>query len=128
MWNLEKGSRNILRASVGGWLCHAEHSAPMLLWGEDDEARAAHQARKKRFTRAFTTAWAGTGLWGTGARKGVERPGAHGETTRRDAASPEARQDAAPPRRRAWSERELDDMEARIAEEEERLAMAGEIW
>lgn len=128
VWNLEKGARNILRVSVGGWLCNAEYSSPMLLWGDDDDARAAHEARKKRFTRAFTAAWAGTGLWGVGAQKGVERSGARSQepgARSQDAAGGPL---AAPGKRRALSERELDDIEARLASDEARLEEAGVFW
>ena len=126
-WNLETGARNILRAPPGGWLCNAEYSSPMLLWGDDDDARAAHEARKKRFTRAFTAAWAGTGLWGVGAKKGVEKPGAHSPGGAGDPPAAAAVEPPAP-RRRAFSARELDDIEAALAAKEAELAEAGAFW
>jgi transposase-like protein len=75
VYNLERGARNVRGFRFGEWMAAAEFSRDMLLWGRDDEAREEHAARKRRFTRAFQTAWATTGLWETGVRRGVERPG-----------------------------------------------------
>lgn len=126
VWNLEKGARNIYRAAVGGWLCHAEHSAPMLLWGDDDEARAAHAERKRRFTRAFTTAWAGTGLWGVGAKNGVERPGV--KTGSRTGEGDAAAAAPAPAKRKALTATDLAGIEASLEADESRLEQSGVLW
>ena len=78
LWNLEKGSRNRRGYRPGEFVGMAEWSAPAPFWGLDERVEAAAN-RKRRFTRAFTTAYAGTGIWGTKGRKGLERRGVHEE-------------------------------------------------
>ena len=78
VWNLERGSANRRRYAPGQFIGMMEYAAPAPFWGENG-ATAAAAGRRKRFTRAFTTAYAGTGIWGTAARTGLERRGVHAE-------------------------------------------------
>ena len=69
-----------------------------------------------------------------GERKGVEKPGSHGEEAAPgDAAAQLGRRESEPVPspargRRAWSEEELDELAGAATEREAELAAAGALW
>lgn len=135
VWNLERGSANRRRYAPGQFIGMLEYSAPAPFWGNND-ATAAAAVRKKRFTRAFTTAYAGTGIWGTGTKQGVERRGVHPEFDGIEETGEAARvaktaggTPAPPaPKRRQMDERDVEREAARADAMEAALAGRGAIW
>jgi len=81
VYNLETGSRNIDRHSPNAWICHAELEIDSPLYGYSPEVAEATR-RKKKHTRAFQSAYAGTGLFGKGAGRAIERREADGRLIR----------------------------------------------
>ena len=81
IYNLETGSRNMAGAAPNAWLGHAVLEAALPLFGYTPEV-AASNARRKAHKRAFTSAYAGTGLFGKGAGRAVERREADGRLAR----------------------------------------------
>lgn len=130
VWNLEKGARNAFGFRPGQFMTLAEWSEPAPFWGVDERVEAA-AVRKRRFTRAFTTAFAATGVWGTGGKSGLERRGVHpefdGVEVEGEGMPKEAFAGAAS-KRRQMGEREVAAAAARADELEAALAESGEIW
>jgi len=81
IYNLETGSRNMAGAGPNAWLGHAELEVALPLFGYTSDV-AASGARRKAFKRAFTSAYAGTGLLGKRAGRAVERREADGRLAR----------------------------------------------
>ena len=139
VWNLEKGVRNCGGWRVGQFLTMAEWSEPAPFFGVDERVEA-NSGRKRRFTRAFTTAFAATGVWGARAKSGLDRRGVHAEYDgveleeegRTETPRPDGDASVALPRasrpRPQMGEREVE-AEARRAEElEAALVEAGAFW
>lgn len=81
IYNLETGSRNIDGFSPNAMICQAEFENELPLFGYSP-AVAESQKRRKAHTRAFTAAYAGTGLFGKKAGRAVERREADGRLVR----------------------------------------------
>ena len=145
IYNLETGSRNSSGYSPGQWICHAEHELELPLYGYTEAVRAS-TARRKAHRRAFAAAYAGTGLFGRGAGRALERRDAsgrlerieqfHGEagapktdtaTRHSGARAPLNQQPGLPSisRRKQMTESEIDAAAAEAAAMEERLRERG---
>lgn len=98
IYNLEAGRRNDQNYSPGEWIGHAEWEADRVLFGYTDEVGASVD-RRKRYHKAFRTAYAGTGIFGKRALKASEaRDGRGNVVTISQAHTPTGDQEQKPDR------------------------------
>lgn len=140
IYNLETGSRNMDGAGPNAWLGHADLEASLPLFGYTNEV-AASGSRRKAFKRAFTSAYAGTGLLGKKAGRAVERRESDGRLVRMEtnlgdgggtasagSRAPSAAEAAIPAthfRRKQLTESDIDTAAAEAATMEARLRERG---
>lgn len=81
IYNLETGTRNTNNWGYMEWIGHGEWEKDRLLYGYSDEVGESTD-RKKRYQRAFTQAYAGTGLFGRRNKTAIESRDGLGEVVR----------------------------------------------
>jgi hypothetical protein len=81
VYNRETGARNEWGYGPEEWICHAEFTADLPLFGYSDAADD-WKSRRKAHQRAFQSAYCGTGLFGKRGRKELDQRDGRGNAAR----------------------------------------------